>query len=350
MKVRVLRQAVMWATTIGLLTGSRGGAQAQLAGTAQKGGENARSVLRIWGAGAEGQSQSASSLPRVLTKLETDYRREHPEVSFAHHLSGNDSALGGLYVGAADLALMDREPSYIELDGYQQVIKGQKPYEVALMRGGTLSGGHSSPLVVVVNVDNPLARLTLDELDRVFDAKRQSTSHQVTTWGDLGLGAGWTDQRLHLYGLETGGAEAAIFSKVVMAGNQRWVCWYQEMKENGGSGNAARSVAEAVARDPYALGLTTLDAVTVRTKVLAITDTTGTARLPTADGLTSGEYPLGRTLLMLTRAEKNGQPEDKVRGFLEYLLGPRGQAIIASDSAYVPLSKKEIEHEREALR
>lgn len=63
------------------------------------------SVLRIWGPRVD--ETLSNPLLAVLTKLEADYRQTHPGVTFIHHLKGNDSALGGLYVGAADLALMD---------------------------------------------------------------------------------------------------------------------------------------------------------------------------------------------------------------------------------------------------
>lgn len=145
--------------TIGLLAAFGRCAHGKPPVKASKDTKNATTELRIWGVG--GVAQSASPLLIILTKLEADYQREHPEVTFSHHLSGDDSALGGLYVGAADLALMDREPSYIELDGYQQMRTGRKPFELALMRGGARSGDQSAPIIVVVNSSNPLAQLKL---------------------------------------------------------------------------------------------------------------------------------------------------------------------------------------------
>src|SRR5947209_493511 len=79
-------------------------------------------TIRISGVGPGWHGESP--LLGVLTRLEADYASEHPGVRFAHQLNGNSSALGSLYIGAADLALMDREPTYLELDGYQQAIAG----------------------------------------------------------------------------------------------------------------------------------------------------------------------------------------------------------------------------------
>ena len=144
------------------------GVEGRVAATLAAPASGSPATIRIWGVGPGGRI--ASPLLGVLTKLEDDYRIGHPEVSFVHHLNGNDSALGGVYVGAADLALMDREPSYIELDGYQQAITGEKPFEIALMRGGTRLGEHSSPLVVIVNRRNPLRTLSTRQLEAIFSA------------------------------------------------------------------------------------------------------------------------------------------------------------------------------------
>lgn len=344
-KVDVLRYLLMLMIIIGPLMTSGNHAHGQLP---VKGKQDARIVLRIWGAG--GEDRSASPLLGVLIKLETDYRKSHPEVTFTHHLTGNDSALGSLYVGAADLVLMDREPSYIELDGYQQMIKGEKPFEIGVMRGGVHSGEPGSPLVVVVSSSNPLAQLTMAELASIFDAEHQSQTNQVRTWGDLGLTAKWKNEPLHLYGFGIESGEAMTFSKIAMAGDRRWVCGYKEMKPRSSTDNVAEDVAKAVARDTHAIGLTTFDAVTTGTKVVAIMDAAGVGWVPTRESLASGQYPFGRTLFALTKMKKDGHPEDKARGFLNYLLGPQAQTIIAADAAYVPLAENLIAHERETLR
>ena len=344
-KIDALRYSLIWMITIGSLVSSENYAGRQVS---VKGKQNARIVLRIWGVG--GEDQSASPLLGTLIKLETDYRKGHPEVSFTHRLTGNDAALGGLYVGAADLVLMDREPSYIELDGYQQMVKGEKPFEIGVMRGGANSEVPGSPLVLVVNSSNPLTQLTMADVGRIFNVEHRPPVDQVRTWGDMGLTARWRSEPLHLYGLGIGTAESLTFSKVAMGDEWRWVCGYRKMKPHSGTGKASANVVKAVAHDPRALGLTTLDSVAAGTKVVAIMDAAGVGRLPTREALASGEYPFGRTLLALTKMKKDGHPEDKARGFLEFLFSPRAQAIMDADPADVPLSENLITHERETLR
>jgi ABC-type phosphate transport system substrate-binding protein len=93
------------------------------------------------------------------------------------------------------------------------------------------------------------------------------------------------------------------------------------------------------------MGVTTYDAVGAGTKIVAVADA-----MPTRETLSSGDYVLGRTVLVLARADKNGRANARVRGFLMYLLSARAQAIIAADGSYVPLSEKLLVPERETLR
>ena len=88
-----------------------------------------------WGAGSR-------DLLLTLDRLEAAYSAMNPNTHFDNQLRGNDSALGGLYVGAADVAFITKEPSYIELDGYQQMIQGNaltEPWLRGLVPGNGMS-------------------------------------------------------------------------------------------------------------------------------------------------------------------------------------------------------------------
>jgi ABC-type phosphate transport system substrate-binding protein len=187
-----------------------------------------RAELRIWGLGSDTLRDSA--LLQVITKLEAGYQRLRPDVTFTHHRSGDDSALGGLYTGQGDVAFMEREPSYIELDGYQQVITGLKPFDIGLMRGGIKASRHSSPLVIVANRNNPIEQLTLVKLNALFNATAERNP-QPQTWGSLGLPAPWATHLVLLYGFAIDSAEAQTFSAVAMSNSRRWVCEYHEFED-----------------------------------------------------------------------------------------------------------------------
>lgn len=306
-----------------------------------------QTTIRIWGAG--NGRRGVSPLLGVLAKLEADYRTDHPDTDFANSLNGNDSALGALYVGAADVALMDRDPSYIELDGYQQVIAGQKPFIEAIMRGGIAVAGHSSPLVIIVNRDNPLDTLSVTQLERIFDTTSEGAGQRAKLWGDLGLRGIWTSRPLHLYGFGIETDEARTFSKAVLNDSRRWPCGYRGMGGVTGAA-AARRIRSAVASDRNAIGVTTFDSVSADTKIVAIEGLGDKAILATPDTLRDGRYILGRTVLALAKAQKDGSMEAGVRSFLAYLVSARAESIVVADGEYLPLADDLLDTERKVLR
>src|SRR5260370_36295401 len=122
-------------------------------------------VIRIWGHGHKGQDYILT----LLRAWQDDFRRLHPDARFNNELDGNASAIGGLYTGTADLAILDREASFIEVDAYQQGT-GYDPFRIPVARGSVVIPHHAPALVVYVNRANPLSHLSLQQLDGIFDA------------------------------------------------------------------------------------------------------------------------------------------------------------------------------------
>jgi phosphate transport system substrate-binding protein len=300
---------------------------------------HATKVLRVWGA-------ESSELLLTLNRLEAAYSVINPDTHFDNQLRGNDSALGGLYIGAADVAFMTREPSYIELDGYQQMIQGQTPLEIEVMRGGPTAHGPLSPLVLVVNSANPLASVDIPKLKAIFTVSHSTGLPAASLWQDLGVNGSQGRRPIHLYGFATESEEAATFSVAALGDRPRWACNYKATPDTP---NAATQISQEVQNDLDGLGLITLDAVGPHIKVLEIAASRGAVG-PTPEALGSGDYVLGRTVFVLARKTSEGNAEPAVRSFLAFLLSTQGQAILRSDGALLPLGDSEKKAAREALK
>jgi phosphate transport system substrate-binding protein len=296
-------------------------------------------VLRVWGA-------RSSELLRALSHLEAGYSAINPDAHFDNQLRGNDSALGGLYVGAADLVFMTREPSYVELDGYQQMINGQTPLQIAVMRGGPTAHGPASPLVLVVNIANPLASVDLAKLKAIFTASHGSGLPVAGLWRDLGVKGLQAQRPIHLYGFDTDSDEAVTFAVAALGNHPRWACDYKAAPDTP---NAASWIFQDVQHDLNGLGLTTLDAVGSNVKVLEIA-ASGGAVGPTPEALGSGYYVLGRTIFALARKTSEGNAEPGVRSFLAFVLSTEGQAILRSDGTFISLGDSATKAAGEALK
>jgi phosphate transport system substrate-binding protein len=296
-------------------------------------------VLRVWGA-------KSGELLRALNRLEAGYRALNPDTHFDNQLRGNDSALGGLYVGAADLVLMTREPSYIELDGYQQMIHGQTPLQIAMMRGGPNAHGPASPLVLVVNSANPLVSVDLAKLKAIFTASHGSGLPVAGLWHDLGVKGRQAQRPIHLYGFDTESDDAVTFAVAALGNHPRWACNYKAAPDTP---NAANRIFQEVQHDADGLGLTTLDAVGSNVKVLEIA-ASGGAVGPTPEALGSGNYVLERTVFALARKTSEGNAEPAVRSFLAFVLSTQGRAILRSDGTFISLGGSATKAAREALQ
>src|SRR5437762_293938 len=67
--------------------------------------------------------------------------------------------------------------------------------------------GLTLALGVNVNADNPLERITLEQLDALYsDERRRGGAKPVTTWGDLGLTGEWAARPVaaHIHRLPNG--------------------------------------------------------------------------------------------------------------------------------------------------
>ena len=98
------------------------------------------------------------------------------------------------------------------------------------------------------------------------------------------------------------------------------------MKQATALSENTRAIRTAVAEDPDSIGFLSFGYLDDSTKAL---DIDGVAA--TAENAISGAYPIVRPLLFVTL----GEPEGKVKEFIDFCLSTEGQAIVAED--YIPV-------------
>ena len=100
---------------------------------------------------------------------------------------------------------------------------------------------------------------------------------------------------------------------------------------------------EALAKDPYGIAYTGLCYQIPQTKVLALAGNAGGPFLkPTRETVASRAYPLSRPVYLYFAPDTPGgdpaPPDPKVREFLRYILSREGQAGVAAEGDYLPLT------------
>jgi phosphate transport system substrate-binding protein len=300
-------------------------------------------VLRSWG---------DDHMAAMMKNWEDGFHRYQPGVYFSDSLKGTASAPFGLFENVADLALMGREIFTYEYYGiYRRSL--MVPVEIAVATGSFDVPHKSFALTVFVHRDNPLTQLTLGQLDAIYGDARtggwqglnwdrgaaRGPEKNIRTWGQLGLTGAWADRPIHLYGppgVYPGGA--TFFQRRVMGGADTWAEGLREY------GDRAKMMAD-LSSDPLGIAYTGMCYRTEQTKPLAIAETAaGPYVEATRASVASRDYPLSRLVyLCFAPDQPNGDPADprvdpKVREFLRFVLSREGQAAVAREGDYLPLT------------
>src|SRR5712664_612313 len=115
---------------------------------------------------------AGSELKGNVDLLVEGFKKFHPaakvSTSFA---TSSEGALGMMYAGASDIAPMGDDAKISDQMPFYNAF-GYVPTEVSIATGGYDQRGVLFAWAIIVNKDNPIARLSIDQLDRIFGAER----------------------------------------------------------------------------------------------------------------------------------------------------------------------------------
>jgi phosphate transport system substrate-binding protein len=225
--------------------------------------------------------------PRLIAK----YRMEHPDITFDLETKATGYGLAALAVGQCHIAAASRPANAVEL-------------KLAQKRGVELNdyviGSYS--VAVIVNPANPIGNLTRDQVRDIFTGTIQN-------WKEVG----GPDAPIHLYvrdpisGTYLGFLELAMDRKPYPTDLKTFTAY--------------AAINEAVAQDPNGIGYSSIELAN-RNGVKGVS-IDGVP--PTVATVNKGEYPYVRTLRFYT--DKAKEPP-AARDFIQFVLSPRGQAIL----------------------
>ena len=300
---------------------------------------NARpEVVRIAGSAA---------LASLLSRWADAFQSHHPSLQVTLQLEGADVAMAALYTGGADLAILGRVPTDPELKAYEWIYR-RKPAILEVATGGLHGAGQSPALVLFVHRDNPLASLTLTQIDALFSAeRRRGGPAALKTWGDLGLSGAWADTPVRLYAPDMESGTGRFFRSTALNGSRRlhWdriTEFSDTLPGRPPSHDAPRRTIDALARDSTGLAVASLDAATPFVKPLTIDGV-----FPDRESVLSRRYALARAVNVCAH-QAPGQ-HAATASFLRFILSEAGQAIIDARSGYLPLTEGSREAQRQRL-
>ena len=281
---------------VGLLLAACSGEQAQAAGAT----DQQRAI----------QNKGSDTLVNLALAWAEAYRAVAPEVSIAVTGGGSGTGIAALINGTVDIANASRAMKESEIEDARA--NGIDPQEITVA---------IDALAVVVNLANPVDRLTIDQLADIFTGR-------ITNWQEVG----GNDAPIILVSRETNsGTHVYFLEEVIRKGDSENsdVFAPQTLLMPSSVG-----ITSEVQRNPNAIGYDGLGYTDpAHEKLIAVArDAHSPYVTPSVATGADGSYPIARALYMYTA----GAPTGAMADYLNWVRGPAGQQIVAN-LGFVPL-------------
>ncbi|MDD3180423.1 MAG: substrate-binding domain-containing protein [Opitutaceae bacterium] len=288
------------------------------------------------------------------------FRRYQPEVQFEVKLLSTALALPALCSGVADIGLMGREIWPMELLAVQRVFKNP-PVTIEVSTCTFDKPFKTYPLVIFVHKDNPLSRITMEQLDGIFGSLRsggwdeakinwmtengRGADKNIRTWGQMGLTGEWKDKTIQPYGFDfTRNGLSTYFAERVFHGGDKWNEALIELsmgkKADGSMFSPQEQSMEALGKDRYGIAYNGMQYRTSLVKPLALAWTeAGPYVEATKASVQDRSYPFIRSMWLHAIRENGKALEPRVREFIRYILSREGQEAVVREGDYLPLTE-----------
>jgi phosphate transport system substrate-binding protein len=307
------------------------------------------------------RSSGSNHMAALMSAWEAGFKKYQPGVQFADTLKGSASGIYGLEMRTADIAAMGRAINPFERYGTYERSRVY-PVEIEVATGSARTPGASPAYAIFVNERNPLAKLSIKQLDGIFGAQRgggwqalswvesaaRPAADDLRKWGQLGVGGALAGRPIHVYGPPILGAGVVTFfqARVLQGG----AMWNEDLREYA---DPAKMIAD-LSRDPDGIAYAPLAYRTAGVKAVAVAASPGGPFVAlTERSVADRSYPLSRPVYLdYTIDNERSQiatprVDPKVKEFLRYVLSKQGQAAVSRAGAYLPLPPAVV---REQLR
>jgi phosphate transport system substrate-binding protein len=309
--------------------------------------QQVQGVIRFWG----------NDQYRLIKDWEIDFKELHYEARFLDNLLTTPIAFAGLAAGKADIGYMGHRWWRSDIKGFEAVF-GYPPLEIKYAQGSFDEPDGSTPgPVIIVHKSNPLAGLTLEQLDGIFGAERtggwdgvkwsnaaaRGAEKDLRRWGQLGVKGDWANKPIEAYGIDGVLSNwSDLFHKVVFKGGTKWNPAMKEIVRGGVEAPADVQLVRAVHEHPTSIAFTFMKVVKnahLDVKVIPIAKAPGSPYvMPSAQSFHDNSYPLNNAVYLYVN-RKPGEPlPPRIKEFLRYVLSREGQQRVVEDKTWIPLS------------
>jgi phosphate transport system substrate-binding protein len=298
--------------------------------------------------GITGTFKGAASdvLVVLANKLFEKFRQYQPGVTLAI-APPYAGSLGAkeLVKGDLDFVFVSRELKPDDIADFQKKY-GYEPLSVPIHGGSYRHFGALDAVGFFVHKDNPIDKLTFEQLDAIYSSTHHRGGKAARTWGDLGLGGEWADKPIHAYGIKPwNGFEEFVRQRVLSVPGKRG-----EWRDDVGFEKVVFPMAKHAAEDKYAIGYSGVAYIDAPVKMIAVSEGPGKPFVsPMYEYVASATYPLSR-LVFFNANKAPGKPlAPAIEEFLRFVLSREGQQVVLDHARYIPLREFQAADSRAVL-
>jgi phosphate transport system substrate-binding protein len=261
--------------------------------------------------GLAGQIKSVGSdtLGNEMMRWGKGFMALYPDVRVEVEAKGSATAPPALLAGVSQFAPMSRTISNDESTAFVE----KYSYKASHFRVAV------DALAVYVNKDNPIACLSVQQVNRIFSVNRRvGFGGNISRWGQLGLTGDWANRPISLYGRNSLSGTYAFFKEMALFDGD----YKEEVQQQPGS----ETVVQHVAEDKFAMGYSGIGYKSAAVRAVPLSLSEGRTCYDTsAETVYSGDYPFARYLYVYLN-KKPGQALDPLRAeFIKYVVSKDGQ-------------------------
>ncbi|HBG61750.1 MAG: hypothetical protein A2Y03_01685 [Omnitrophica WOR_2 bacterium GWF2_38_59] len=257
------------------------------------------------------QVKGSDTMVNLVQSWAEEFMIKNPNDFVAVTGGGTGTGLSSLISGTCDIAMASRNIKEKEIALANK--KGINPNEIKVGMDG---------LAVVVNPDNPVGKLTIDQIAGIFTGK-------IVNWSELG----GKNEKIVILSREVNSGTHVYFKEHILRKND--TNSKEEFAPRALLLSSSQAIADEVAGNSMAIGYYGMGYISAKQKPIAIAINEKSEYVePTIDNVVNGTYPVSRPLFLYT----NGQPQGMVKKIIDFALSKEGQDIVLATD-FVPVFK-----------
>ena len=257
------------------------------------------------------QIKGSDTIVNLIQEWAENFIEQHPLFNISITGGGSGTGFASLINGTCNIAMSSREIA--EKEKILAENENVEPVEFKIGLDG---------LAVIVNKNNPVDKLTLEQLRDIFTAK-------ITNWKELG----GENRRIVILSRESNSGTHMFFKERVLRNNDKNS--KNEFSVQSLMMSSSQAVYDEVYQNPNALGYVGMGFVNEGVKAVSVAvNSENKYFYPTPENVMSGAYPISRPLYLYT----NGKPQGVIKMFIDYALSDAGQKIVL-ETDFIPIRK-----------